>query len=860
MKLITAVIKPFKLDDVKTALESFGVHGITVTEASGYGRQQRPHRGLPGRGVHRRPGAQGAGRGARRRRRRRRRHRGDRQESAQTGRIGDGKVWSVPGRHRRAGPHGRAWRRRALIEIDARVDTDDSRCRRTTPPGAGSCSPRAAAPVPGAPCAAGPGGADRLVAARRCSPRRPRLDRRRPGGRPRRRRRLRPGRAVPGQRPRPACCCTPTASTARRRWPTRSGTRSGTPACGSTTRSAPSTRPGGWPARTSPCCSACSTPGRSPATRRSSARLRTSVLGDWRAAARRRLPELREAWDERGAQHGDLRHDLEPDLKEGRGGLRDLVSLRAVAASWVADRPHRDVDDAVRRLADVRDALQQVTGRAGNRLLLQEQDQVATDLGLPDADALLREVVGSAASAVTHAAEVTWRRALQATRPQRSRFVRGRRPVLRLLGPGLAEHDGEAVLTAQADPRSDPLLALRMAARAARAGLPLSPSSVDRLVADSPAAAANRGPRPPAQLFVDLIGSGPALLPVWEALDQAGLLGPAAAGVGPGAAPPAAQRGAPLQRRPAPRWRRRSRRPSWCATCTAPTCCWSVRCCTTSARGPRRRSPTTAPPACRRPWRVAVRMGFDARRRRDARAARPAPPAARRDRHPSRPRRPGDRHRGRRGARQHRGARADGDPDPGRRAGHRAGGLERMEGGTRGGPRSSDGAAAARRTAAAAAAAHLDAGRRWSPAAGWPCWPSRTRRSPGRSPSRRRTAPGCSPPSPACSRCTGSRCARRRCAPRTGHGARRLDRRARPRPRARGPRRCATTSRGRWTATSTSPNGSTARDASRRLPRQPAGRAAGRPDARRPPRPPPWSRCGPATGPACSTGSAGRWP
>jgi len=40
MKLITAIIKPFKLDDVKTALESFGVHGMTVSEASGYGRQK----------------------------------------------------------------------------------------------------------------------------------------------------------------------------------------------------------------------------------------------------------------------------------------------------------------------------------------------------------------------------------------------------------------------------------------------------------------------------------------------------------------------------------------------------------------------------------------------------------------------------------------------------------------------------------------------------------------------------------------------------------------------------------------------------------------------------------------------------
>jgi nitrogen regulatory protein P-II 1 len=40
MKLITAVIKPFKLDDVKAALETFGVKGLTVSEASGYGRQK----------------------------------------------------------------------------------------------------------------------------------------------------------------------------------------------------------------------------------------------------------------------------------------------------------------------------------------------------------------------------------------------------------------------------------------------------------------------------------------------------------------------------------------------------------------------------------------------------------------------------------------------------------------------------------------------------------------------------------------------------------------------------------------------------------------------------------------------------
>ncbi len=40
MKLITAIVKPFKLDDIKTALDGVGAHGITVSETQGYGRQR----------------------------------------------------------------------------------------------------------------------------------------------------------------------------------------------------------------------------------------------------------------------------------------------------------------------------------------------------------------------------------------------------------------------------------------------------------------------------------------------------------------------------------------------------------------------------------------------------------------------------------------------------------------------------------------------------------------------------------------------------------------------------------------------------------------------------------------------------
>lgn len=40
MKLITAIIKPFKLDDVRSALSDIGVQGVTVTEVKGFGRQK----------------------------------------------------------------------------------------------------------------------------------------------------------------------------------------------------------------------------------------------------------------------------------------------------------------------------------------------------------------------------------------------------------------------------------------------------------------------------------------------------------------------------------------------------------------------------------------------------------------------------------------------------------------------------------------------------------------------------------------------------------------------------------------------------------------------------------------------------
>lgn len=258
--------------------------------------------------------------------------------------------------------------------------------------------------------------------------------------------------------------------------------------------------------------------------------LRTAVLADWRNQAPKRLPELQELCAERAERQGELQYLLEPDLKEARGGLRDATALRAVAASWLADAPREGLSDARRRLLDVRDALHLTTGRATDRLALQEQDQVAAELGLLDADTLLRQVY-EAARVVSYASDVTWRevgRVLKsrAVRPRlRAMLGGGAKPAAERspLAEGVVEMDGEVVLARAARPERDPVLPLRAAAAAAQAGLPLSLHAVRRM-----AAVARPLPTPwPAEAreqLVTLLGSGRPTIEVWEALEAEGLI------------------------------------------------------------------------------------------------------------------------------------------------------------------------------------------------------------------------------------------------------------------------------------------------------------------------------------------------
>jgi [protein-PII] uridylyltransferase len=265
-----------------------------------------------------------------------------------------------------------------------------------------------------------------------------------------------------------------------------------------------------------------------------SRRLREAVLQDWRASAATRLADLRDIYKERWPAEGELAFLLEPDLKKSKGGLRDTHAIHAAAAAWVAPAPGPRVRAAYEVLLDVRHALHEVTGRRSDRLVFQEQDEVAKVAGLLDADTLLRVLAG-AARTISYAVDHTFRQVDRSLAADRA-FLAGakpsgaspaadrrrRRAERRPLADGVVEQDGEVMLARSADPASDPVLLLQAAAAAAQAGLPLAPRTLERLAACPPLPV----PWPPEarDALITLLGAGQAAVRVWEALDQEGLV------------------------------------------------------------------------------------------------------------------------------------------------------------------------------------------------------------------------------------------------------------------------------------------------------------------------------------------------
>ncbi|MCA1656466.1 MAG: [protein-PII] uridylyltransferase, partial [Actinobacteria bacterium] len=258
-----------------------------------------------------------------------------------------------------------------------------------------------------------------------------------------------------------------------------------------------------------------------------SASLISATRAAWRQGAASRLPELRALGEERARTAGEVAFLLEPDLKEARGGLRDVHALHALAVAQVVDAPSGPTLTAHEVLLDVRGELHRRTIGSGrrtvDRLVMQEQDAIAEALGYRDADRLMA-AVSDAARTIAFSSDVTWRR-VPAAAPRRR--ILGRRgptePVRRPIGDDVLEQAGEVVLARNAVPGADPVLVLRVAEAAARNALPIAPHTLDRLYAECPAIPV---PWPPPALdaFIGLLAAGPAAVPVFEALDQAGLL------------------------------------------------------------------------------------------------------------------------------------------------------------------------------------------------------------------------------------------------------------------------------------------------------------------------------------------------
>jgi [protein-PII] uridylyltransferase len=262
----------------------------------------------------------------------------------------------------------------------------------------------------------------------------------------------------------------------------------------------------------------------------------TQAADLWRRRASQWLPELADQVGRRRAEHGDLAFLLEPDLKEAHGGLRDAEVVAAVAVAVVELAAGVDPDAlarARRRLLDVRVELHRAGGRGSDRLLLQQQDEVAAALGVTDADALMAEVAAASRTVAWMADELhalagrtsaTTARPLRRWRRAGGQVAAGQEHTSRV-EPGVAvtAQPPEVRLDPDTARPDDPTLPVRLAAVAAERGLRISRAALDQL---APPVVPDPWPPELRQAFVRLLAAGAPAVEAIEALDRHGLLDP----------------------------------------------------------------------------------------------------------------------------------------------------------------------------------------------------------------------------------------------------------------------------------------------------------------------------------------------
>lgn len=254
------------------------------------------------------------------------------------------------------------------------------------------------------------------------------------------------------------------------------------------------------------------------------AQVQSDALSEWRNNSKERLPEFFLSVEERHERSGELAYLLEPDVKEARGGLRDITVLRAINAAGQLHVPMERLGNAESVLSDIRETLHLVTGKGKDVLLFQEQDAVAKELEYVDADALMSAVAQSA-RAVDYLMERSKYRYFHKGKDGLGRFLRKVKATS--VGAGISVINKEVVIDEDVDFAKDPVVGLRAAAAAAQLGIPLSLDSLSRYSSSLTSGIGllpHPWPREARESLIALIGAGGAMVEIFEALDQEGVL------------------------------------------------------------------------------------------------------------------------------------------------------------------------------------------------------------------------------------------------------------------------------------------------------------------------------------------------
>ena len=249
----------------------------------------------------------------------------------------------------------------------------------------------------------------------------------------------------------------------------------------------------------------------------------------WRTGIAGRFNELVEHTQARWQRSGQIAHRAEPDLKSGRGGLRDVQLLNALAIAQLADvypsqalaSPTGTLGGADLALLNVRTELHRISGRGRDLLLAQYADEIGAALRIGDRFDLAR-MLSDAARTISYYVDAGLRTAANAL-PRRG-FAALRRPVRRPLDEGVIEYAGEVILARDARPERDPGLILRVAAASATTGMPMAVSTLSRLSENAPELR-TPWPRQALKDLLVLLAAGPSAVGTIEALDRTGLWG-----------------------------------------------------------------------------------------------------------------------------------------------------------------------------------------------------------------------------------------------------------------------------------------------------------------------------------------------